>query len=264
MIKIETENKIVITDRYSLYQGDCLEVMDRLIEQGIKVDAVITDPPYGTTACKWDSVIPFDLMWERLNKLINDNGAIGIFAAQPFTSELIHSNIKNYKHYWIWNKEICGAFALAKKRPMVVTEEICIFSKNGKANYYPIMEDANPKNIRPVNLGSSVSNSTPVASGVAKSDKNYNPKMRYPKNIINYSKYNKECNQLNRVHENQKPVDVLEYLIRTYTNENETVLDFTMGSGSTGVACINTNRNFIGIEKDLNYFNISQERIENT
>ena len=147
---------------------------------------------------------------------------------------------------------------------MVVTEEICIFSKNGKANYYPIMEDANPKNIRPVNLGSSVSNSTPVASGVAKSDKNYNPKMRYPKNIINYSKYNKECNQLNRVHENQKPVDVLEYLIRTYTNEKETVLDFTMGSGSTGVACKNTNRKFIGIEKDTTYFNIAKERIKNT
>ena len=203
----------------TLKQGDCLDIMDKLIEQGIKVDMILTDPPYGTTACKWDSIIPFEPMWERLNKLINDNGAIGIFAAQPFTSELIHSNIKNYKHYWIWNKEICGAFALAKKRPMVVTEEICIFSKSGKVNYYPIMEDANPKNIRPVNLGSSVSNSTPVSSGVAKSDVNYNPKLRYPKNIINYSKYNKECNQLNRVHENQKPVAVLEYLINTYTKK---------------------------------------------
>lgn len=217
----------------------------------------------GTTACKWDSVIPFDKMWERLNNLIKDNGAIVLFGSQPFTSRLICSNIKNYKHYWIWDKEICGAFALAKKRPMIVTEEILVFSKNNnRINYYPIMEDASPKNIRPINLGSSVSQATPVASGIAKSDKNYNPKKRYPKNIIKYSKYNKECNQLNRVHPTQKPVDLLEYLIKTYTNENELVLDFTMGSGSTGVACLNTNRKFVGIELDGNYFNIAKERIE--
>ena len=217
----------------------------------------------GTTACKWDSVIPFDKMWERLNKLIKPNGTIVLFGSQPFTSELIHSNIKNYKHYWIWDKEICGAFALAKKRPMIVTEEILVFSKNNnRINYYPIMEDAIPKNIRPINLGSSVSEATPVSSGIAKSDKNYNPKKRYPKNIIKYSKYNKECNQLNRVHPTQKPVEVLEYLIKTYTNENELVLDFTMGSGSTGVACMNLNRKFVGIELDEKYFNIAKERIE--
>lgn len=166
---------------YKLYQGDCLEVMDGLIEEGIKFDAIIADPPYGTTACKWDSVIPFDAMWERLNKLIKDNGAIVLFGSQPFTSELVHSNINNYKHYWIWDKEICGAFALAKKRPMIVTEEILVFSKNNnRINYYPIMEDAIPKNIRPVNLGSSVSEATPVSSGIAKSDKNYNPKKKIP------------------------------------------------------------------------------------
>jgi site-specific DNA-methyltransferase (adenine-specific) len=248
---------------YKLYQGDCLEVMDGLIEEGIKFDAIIADPPYGTTACKWDSVIPFDAMWERLNKLIKDNGAIVLFGSQPFTSELVHSNINNYKHYWIWDKEICGAFALAKKRPMIVTEEILVFSKNNnRINYYPIMEDAISKNIRPVNLGSSVSEATPVSSGIAKSDKNYNPKKRYPKNIIKYSKYNKECNQLNRVHPTQKPVEILEYLIKTYTNEGDLVLDFTMGSGSTGVACLNTNRKFIGIELDEKYFNIAKDRIE--
>ena len=128
------------------------------------------------------------------------------------------------------------------------------------------MKDAIPKNIRPINSGSSVSEATPVSSGIAKSDKNYNPKKRYPKkrypkNIIKYSKYNKECNQLNRVHPTQKPVEVLEYLIRTYTNEGEIVLDFTMGSGSTGVACLNTNRRFIGIELDEKYFNIAKERL---
>ena len=253
-----------MNEKYKLYQGDCLEVMDELINLGIKVDMILTDPPYGTTACKWDTIIPFDKMWSRINKLIKPNGAIVLFGSQPFTSELVHSNSNNYKHYWIWDKEICGAFALAKKRPMIVTEEILVFSKNNNGiNYYPIMEDAIPKNIRPVNLGSSVSEATPVSSGIAKSDKNYNPKKRYPKNIIKYSKYNKECNQLNRVHPTQKPVDVLEYLIKTYTNEGELVLDFTMGSGSTGVACMNINRKFIGIELDENYFNIAKRRIEN-
>lgn len=247
---------------YNIINGDCLEEMDKLIANGVKVDMILTDPPYGTTDCKWDSIIPFEAMWNRVGGLIKSNGAICLFAAQPFTSELIHSNIKNYKHYWVWNKELCGAFALAKKRPMIVSEDICVFSNGGGVNYYPIMECADPKNVRPINRGSSVSSSTPVSSGIAKSDKNYNPKMRYPKNIINYSKYNKECNQLNRVHENQKPIDVLEYLIKTYTKEGETILDFTMGSGSTGVACINTNRNFIGIELDQKYYNIAKSRLE--
>lgn len=238
--------------------------MEKLIKDGIKVDMILTDPPYGTTACKWDSVIPFQEMWDRINSLTNDNSPILLFGSQPFTSELIHSNIKNFKHSWIWDKELCGAFALAKKRPMVVTEDIIVFSNNKgkKVNYYPIMVEADKKNIRPINNGSSMSEATPVASGIAKSDKNYNPKMRYPKNIIKYSKYNKECNQLNRVHPTQKPVELLEYLIKTYTNENEVVLDFTMGSGSTGVACLNTNRKFIGIELDEKYFNIAKDRIE--
>lgn len=247
-----------------LYKGDCLEVMDELIQNNIKVDLILTDIPYGTTACAWDSVIPLDKMWEKINNLIADNGAILLFSAQPFTSTLISSNIKNYKHYWVWNKEICGAFALAKKRPMVVTEDICVFSKKGKVNYYPIMEDALEKNIRPVNMGSSSSEATPVASGIAKSDKNYNPKKRYPKNIITYSKYNADCNQLNRLHPTQKPLYILEYLIKTYSNEGNTVLDFTMGSGSTGVACLNTNRKFIGIELDDTYFDVAKQRIENT
>lgn len=238
--------------------------MDKLIEDGIKVDMILTDPPYGTTACKWDSIIPFEEMWNRTNLLTNENSPILLFGSQPFTAELIHSNIKNYKHSWVWDKELCGAFALAKKRPMVVTEDIVVFSNNKgkKVNYYPIMVEAEKKNIRPINNGSSSSEATPVASGVAKSDKNYNPKMRYPKNIIKYSKYNKECNQLNRVHPTQKPVELLEYLINTYTNKNEIVLDFTMGSGSTGVACMNTNRKFIGIELDEKYFEIARNRIQ--
>ena len=247
-----------------LIQGDCLEVMDKLIQEGLKVDAIITDPPYGTTACKWDSIIPLDEMWSKLNKLIKDKGSIILFSAQPFTSELIHSNIKNYKHYWIWDKEICGAFALAKKRPMIVTEEICVFSNGGGVNYYPIMEEAQAKNIRPINKGSSVSEATPVASGIAKSDKNYNPKKRYPKNIIKYSKYNAECNQLNRVHPTQKPEFVLEYLINTYTNEGDLILDFTCGSGTTLVAASNLHRKAIGIELDEKYCEIAKDRILKT
>ena len=238
--------------------------MDKLIEEGIKVDMILTDPPYGTTACKWDSIKPFEEMWNRTNLLTNENSPILLFGSQPFTAELIHSNIKNYKHSWVWDKELCGAFALAKKRPMIVTEDIVVFSNNKgkKVNYYPIMVEAEKKNIRPINNGSSSSEATPVASGVAKSDINYNPKMRYPKNIIKYSKYNKECNQLNRVHPTQKPVELLEYLINTYTKEGDVVLDFTMGSGSTGVACINTNRKFIGIELDEKYFEIARNRIQ--
>lgn len=252
-------NKIYRTKGIKLINGDCLEIMKN-IPRG-KIDMILCDLPYGTTACKWDNVIPFDKLWAQYNRIIKNNGAIVLFSAQPFTSELIHSNIKNYKHYWVWDKEICGAFALAKKRPMIVTEEICVFSKGGKVNYYPIMEDAQEKNIRPVNMGSSVSEATPVASGIAKSDKNYNPKKRYPKNIIKYSKYNAECNQLNRVHPTQKPVALCEYLIKTYTNEGELVLDNCMGSGSTGVAAINTNRKFIGIELEQNYFDIAKNRI---
>lgn len=238
--------------------------MDKLIEDGIKVDMILTDPPYGTTACKWDSIIPFEEMWNRTNLLTNENSPILLFGSQPFTAELIHSNIKNYKHSWVWDKELCGAFALAKKRPMVVTEDIVVFSNNKgkKVNYYPIMVEAEKKNIRPINNGSSSSEATPVASGIAKSDINYNPKMRYPKNIIKYSKYNKECNQLNRVHPTQKPVELLEYLINTYTKEGDIVLDFTMGSGSTGVSCMNTNRKFIGIELDPQYFEIAKNRIQ--
>ena len=245
-----------------LIHGDCLEIMDKLIKENTKIDSIICDLPYGTTGCKWDNIIPFNEMWERLNKLIKSNGAIVLFSSKPFTFKLGSSNIKNYKHYWVWDKEVCGAFALAKKRPMIVTEDILVFSKNNnKVNYYPIMEDAQPKNIRPINLGSSSSSATPVSSGIAKSDKNYNPKKRYPKNIIKYSKYNKECNQLNRVHPTQKPIEIMQYLIKTYTNEGEIVLDFTMGSGSTGVACLNCDRRFIGIELDEKYFDITINRI---
>ena len=235
-----------------LYHGDCLEVMDKLIEQGVKVDAIITDPPYGTTACKWDSVIPFDEMWKRLNKLVKPNGAIVLFGSEPFSSQLRCSNLKNYKYDWVWNKKLAGNGILAKKQPLKIHENVIVF--NSKI-YIPQMTKGklrkkltnNPK-ISEINGG----------DGVKRATETFNDQY-YPTSIQEFSMANL---RRNRLHPTQKPVDLLEYLIKTYTNENDIVLDFTMGSGSTGVACVNTNRKFIGIELDKKYFEIAKERIK--
>ena len=251
---------------YKLYLGDCLKVMNELINEGIKVDAIICDPPYGTTNCKWDSVIPLDEMWGRLNKLIKDNGAIVLFGSQPFTTNLIYSNIKNFKHQWIWNKNSAGNILVAKYQPLKIEEEILVFSKKGqKVNYYPVFIEGgkNRTNEAPTVKESDLFSG--IKSGkFYKTEKNKKGTQRYPKNIINISTQSTECANSKRVHPTQKPVDLLEYLIKTYTNEGELVLDFTMGSGSTGVACLNTNRKFIGIELEEKYFNIAKERIENS
>lgn len=250
---------------YKLYQGDCLEVMDKLIEEGIKFDAIITDPPYGTLNCKWDSVIPLDKMWDRINKLIKPNGGIILFGSQPFTTSLIYSNIKHFKHQWIWNKSSAGNVLVAKYQPLKVEEEILIFTGKGeRVNYYPIFTIDNKRDL--TKEKPSVKQSD-MFSGIKsgefyKTGKNKKGTERYPKNIINISTQSTECANSKRVHPTQKPVALLEYLIKTYTNENELVLDFTMGSGSTGVACLNTNRKFIGIELDEKYFNIAKDRIE--
>lgn len=255
--ELNTRDRIDL--RNSIHLGDCLEIMKQIPDKGI--DMILADLPYGTTACDWDEIIPFDELWKHYNRVIKPNGAIVLFGSQPFTTKLIASNIKNFKHYWIWDKELSGAFALAEYRPMIVTEEICVFSNGGKVNYYPIMQDAEEENIRPINNGSSVSSATPVASGIAKSKDGYDNKKRFPKNIISHSKYNAECNQLNRVHPTQKPLAVLQYLIKTYTQEEQIVLDNTMGSGSTCVACKNTDRIYIGIEKEEKYYKIAEQRL---
>jgi site-specific DNA-methyltransferase (adenine-specific) len=248
-----------------LVKGDCLEVMDMMIAKGVIVDAIITDPPYGTTACKWDSVIPFDEMWLRLNKLIKPSGAIVLFGSEPFSSALRMSNIKNYKYDWKWDKVNSGSFATARYKPLPVFEDIIIFGKK-KLNYYPIMEEADKNNMRPRGneYKRKTDNSQGMSSNVFKSSATHDEKKRYPKNRLVYNKNKGDLNALNRLHPTQKPVALMEYLIKTYTNENETVLDFTIGSGSTGVACVNTNRNFIGIEMDETYFNIAQKRIKDT
>lgn len=186
-------------------------------------------------------------MWEQLNRIIKPNGAIVLHAQQPFTSVVVMSNLKEYRHQWVWNKNNSAGFATAKLRPFAICEDILVFSKN-KVNYYPIMVEGKMRK----------------KGGYSSSD-NYNIKpsvsvnnLYYPKNLLEYS----NASQVGKVHPTQKPIALLEYLIKTYTQENETVLDFTMGSGSTGVACANTNRKFIGVERDLEYFNIAKNRIE--
>jgi site-specific DNA-methyltransferase (adenine-specific) len=227
----------------NLYNGDCLEVMDKLISEGVVVDAIITDPPYGTTACKWDSIIPFEEMWLRLNKLIKPNGAIVLFGSEPFSSALRMSNIKNYKYDWYLNKNWITGHLNAKIQPMRKMEVCSIF--NSKTYY--------PQGLIPYNKikNRGVSSRTNNKAGTV----NMQEFTNYPSNVIDFTR------DKGTLHPTQKPIALMEYLIKTYTNENELVLDFTMGSGTTGVACKNLNRNFIGIELDENYYKIASERI---
>lgn len=231
-----------------LLKGDCLELM-KDIESG-SIDAIITDPPYGTTACKWDSVIDFNLMWEQLNRIIKPNGAIVLFGSEPFSSALRMSNIKNYGYDWIWKKQKPTNFYQVKWQPLKEHENISVFYTK-KPNYYP-------QGTKEVNIKSGRKNkSSNLYSKYNGGD--YVQKVgNYPRSI----QFVPTEGDKDRLHPTQKPVALMEYLIKTYTNEGETVLDFTMGSGSTGVACKNTNRNFIGIEQDDKYFEIAKQRIE--
>lgn len=238
----------------NLMQGDCLEKMKE-IESG-SVDMVLTDPPYGTTACKWDSIIPLEPMWEQLKRIIKPNGAIVMTASQPFTTTLIASNMKMFKYEWIWEKPIGTNFFNAKHQPLKVHENIVVFSKmassyskKGSMNYSP--QKIKGKYYNCVQGDSAHKYHQEMGGHVSKSDE------RFPKSVIK--------NNVERgLHPTQKPVALMEYLIKTYTNEGETVLDFTMGSGTTGVAAKKLNRSFIGIELDEGYFQIAKDRIENT
>ncbi len=242
-----------------LINWECLEEMDKLIEQWVKVDAIITDPPYGTTACKWDSVIPFDEMWLRLNKLIKPNWAIVLFWSEPFSSALRMSNIKNYRYDWVWEKDKPTMFQHSKNRPMQKTECISVFSlaKWGHASQVKNRMIYHPQGVK--------NNGVKKFHGVQgkyigkrpnQVGREYMSQTGFPNNIIKISRDG-------NIHPTQKPVALMEYLIKTYTNEWEIVLDFTMWSGSTGVWARNTNRKFIWIELDENYFNIAKKRIEN-
>ena len=246
-----------------LYQGDCLEVMEKLIVEGVKVDAIITDPPYGTSACKWDSCIDLKAMWDVISKLIKDDGAIVLFGSEPFSSILRTSNIKLYKYDWKWEKPSGANFLNFKYQPAKVYEDICVFgksatsfSKKGNMKYNPQMEKGSPYEQKSGKQKQDYGNSTvrtPIKQVIT-----VNNGERFPRAIQKFAL--DKC----KLHPTQKPVALMEYLVKTYTDEKETVLDFTMGSGTTGVACKLLYRNFIGIELDKKYFKIAKERIENT
>lgn len=238
-IKLEDANGIAML-------WDCLEIMKSIPDGSI--DAIITDPPYWTTACKWDTIIPFEPMWEQLNRVIKKNWAIVLFWSEPFSSALRMSNIKMYKYDWIWNKKKPWNIMLWKSQPMKITETISIFSKD-KHNYFPIKEPQKERTWKTYWVWDSMGWWNYWDLRV------YNDK--YPKNIIEIS----NANQKWKFHPTQKPVALIEYLIKTYTNEWETVLDFTAWSGTTWVACQNTNRKYILIEKDEKYFQIMKERL---
>ena len=226
----------------TIYNEDCLVGMKDIPDKS--VDMILCDLPYGTTACKWDTIIPFEPLWEQYERIIKDNGAIVLTASQPFTTKLIDSNIDLFRNCWVWNKKISGNPLLAKHQPLKVHEDICVFSKK-RHNYYPQMRKGKMRK-----KGGGRSKLFDMEMSAKYSDE------YYPISIIEFS------NAKRGVHPTQKPVALFEYLIKTYTNEGETVLDNCMGSGTTAIACLNTNRNYIGFELDEEYYKASLDRIE--
>jgi site-specific DNA-methyltransferase (adenine-specific) len=235
--------------KIELIQGDCLEKM-RDIPDG-SIDMILCDPPYGTTACKWDSIIPLKPMWEQLKRIIKPNGAIVMTASQPFTTTLIASNMKMFRYCWVWDKKKAGNIFLAKIQPMKVHEDIVVFGIK-TPTFYPIMVERDK-----VKTSKNYGTGAAMGGDGKKEEKVYRYTHKNPTSIIEAS----NASQKGKIHPTQKPVALMEYLIKTYTNEGETVLDFTMGSGTTGVACKKLNRNFIGIELDSEYFKIAEKRI---
>lgn len=214
------------------------------------VDMVLCDLPYGTTVCKWDTIIPFAPLWEEYNRIVKRNGAIVLFSAQPFTTKLIHSNLKNYKYNWYWKKNNVTGGIFCKYQPMRCIEDICVF--------YRKMPTYNPQGIRAMDK---IKVNAPHKSSILGEKKNPSVQTHtgYPKHILEFD--NDAIIHKKRFHPTQKPVALLEYLVRTYTNEGDTVLDNCMGSGSTGVACVNTGRKFIGMELENEYYQIAKQRI---
>ena len=235
-----------------LFLGDCLEEMKKIPNNS--VDLVICDLPYGTTKCSWDVVIPFEPLWEQYHRIAKDEHTpFVLFGTMPFICELWASNKKEFKHDWIWEKSRSGSAITAKYRPIKIHEHILVFSK-GTPNYFPIMEKGDPYSRKTAN-----SRENNHQYGINGNVITENNGTRYPK-TIRYVKQNWSKQQ--QVHPTQKPVELLEYLVKTYSEENDLVLDNCMGSGTTGIACKHLNRNFIGIEKEKKYFDIAQKRIE--
>lgn len=252
-----------------IIQGDCLEEMDKLIAEGVIVDCILTDPPFQITACHWDKMIPFAPMWERLNKLIKSNGAIVLFGREPFSSYLRLSNIKNYRYDWIWYKNGGGGFATAKKLPMKRHEVISVFYRK-LPTYNPQFQPYSDSTHKRFKEGEMVNRKKQLLKSTNQINNGLSfegiqgielKRGKYPESVQFFKVVENANNK--RLHPTQKPVALMEYLIKTYTNEGELVLDFTIGSGTTGVACAKLNRNFIGIEKEQKYFEIANRRIEN-
>ena len=247
---------------YKLYQGDCLEIMKEIPDKS--VDMILCDLPYGTTACKWDIVIPFEPLWEQYERVIKDNGAIVLTASQPFTSALVMSNPKMFKEELIWEKHRPSNFAASKSRHMKYHESILVFSKK-RHTYNPQMikrESESMRQMQKANYVIVTSKSEVSYSGVGKTSAHkYDAEFKLPSSVLKIPAVGNNSHEKTS-HPTQKPVALFEYLIKTYTNEGETVLDNAMGSGTTGVACLKTKRKFIGIELEEKYFKIAKERIE--
>lgn len=238
---------------WEVLQGDCLEAM-RDIPDG-SIDVCITDPPYGTTACSWDSVIPFAPMWAALKRVVKKNGAIALFGSQPFTSALVMSNPGMFRYCWTWKKQRAANFLFGNSQPLRITEDVAVFYST-QPTYNPQKTD-NPKNrsIHVATTGVTMYEHLPNAPRTFKAGTRYEIDKLLPTTLVEFLK------DESPIHPTQKPVELMRYLVRTYTNEGDKVLDFTCGSGSTGVACAIENRNFIGIEQDPHYVEVSRARI---
>ena len=240
--------------RSTLFWADCFDVFPFIADKS--VDAVIADLPYGTTACKWDSILPLDKLWKEYNRIIKPKGAIILTASQPFTTTLIQSNKNNFAFSWVWDKKFGANFVQAKRQPIKVHEDVLIFTNGGmQPNYYPQMI----KRDKPIKKGGNKqSDAIPIARTenaklFGEQRKQYNEK--HPTSIIQF-----DVRKGRGLHPTQKPLELMEYLIKTYTNEGDMVLDNTMGSGTTGLACLKTNRQFIGIEKEKQYYDVAVRR----
>ena len=243
-----------------IINADCMEFMQNIPDKSI--DCIICDLPYGTTACSWDVVIPFDKLWEQYKRIRKDNTPIVLFGSEPFSSFLRCSNLKEFKYDWVWNKLSGGNVLITKYQPLKVHEIISVFSK-GKSNYFPILEYGYESRI---NEKPTIKNSEMFyvkSNKFFKTDKNKPADSRYPKSIITYSKQASECCNSQSIHPTQKPLKLIEYLIKTYSNEGDLILDNCSGSGTLAVACHNLKRRFICIEKDKDYYEASVERLKN-
>jgi len=246
-----------------IYNENCIEGNGMCLIPDKSIDMILCDLPYGITNCKWDSVIPFDLLWQQYKRIIKNKSAIILFGSEPFSSYLRMSNIKEYKYDWKWNKLNGGNPLIAKHRPLGIFEDIMVFG-DGRVNYYPIMEEAKKENkrLRNKTYKQKTDLLPEFKSGNFKPSELHDENLRYPKNEIIVDSRKGELNALNRLHPTQKPIKLLEYLIKTYTNENNLILDNCIGAGTTAIAAINTNRDYIGFELDKTYFDLANERIE--